>query len=134
MSADAELLRSLCLAPGPTGFEAPVQEVVRRRLAPLGEMQADPLGNLCLDVGPAGGPQVVVTAHADQIGLIVTDGDELMAAGSAATLSLSLPIRYMHSPFEVAHVNDLEAAARLVAALARRVGESGAPESFVPRT
>ncbi|MBE3032240.1 MAG: hypothetical protein IMZ74_03450 [Actinobacteria bacterium] len=76
MSADAELLRSLCLAPGPTGFEAPAQEVVRRRLAPLGEVQADPLGNIWLDVGPAGGPQVVVTAHADQIGLIVTYVDD----------------------------------------------------------
>lgn len=76
MSADAELLRSLCLAPGPTGFEAPAQEVVRRRLAALGDVQADPLGNVWLDVGPAGGPQVVVAAHADQIGLIVTYADE----------------------------------------------------------
>ena len=76
MSADVELLRSLCLAPGPTGFEAPAQEVVRRRLAPLGEVKADPLGDIWLDVGPAGGPQVVVTAHADQIGLIVTFVDE----------------------------------------------------------
>ena len=354
MSADAELLKWLCLAPGPTGFEAPAQEVVRRRLAPLGEVRADPLGNIWLDVGPAGAPQVVVTAHADQIGLIVTyvdehgyvsvekiggvapllvpgrhflihgaggpvhavggkkpwqiipvderdkapaldeqfldigassreaalarvaigdpitftpeflelspgvfatqalddragvyclvralelyaaapgaarltgvatvheettfmgakaqaqrltpavmivvdadfcsdtpaadakklagevklgagpvlgrgagsnqrllamarevaaaegitvqlkaapgemsnDSDELMAAAAAATLSLSLPVRYMHSPFEVAHGDDLEAAARLIAALARRVGETGATESFVPR-
>jgi putative aminopeptidase FrvX len=76
VSADAGLLRSLCLAPGPTGFEAPAQEVVRRRLAPLGEVQADPLGNIWLDIGPAGGPQVVVTAHADQIGLIVTYVDD----------------------------------------------------------
>ena len=75
MSADAELLRSLCLAPGPTGFEAPAQEVVRRRLAPLGDVQADPLGNIWLDVGPAGGPQVVVTAHADQIGLSVQNAE-----------------------------------------------------------
>ncbi|HEY5386752.1 MAG TPA: M42 family peptidase [Thermoleophilia bacterium] len=354
MSADAELLRALCLAPGPTGFEAPAQEVVRRRLASLGRVQDDPLGNVWLDVGPAGGPQVVVTAHVDQIGLIVTyvddqgylsvakigglapllvpgrhfvvhgaggpvhavggkkpthliptderdkapaldeqfldigassrddallrvaagdpitfapdfielspgvfgtqalddrggvycvvralelyaaapgaarltglsavheettsmgakaqakrltpaviivvdgdfcsdtpavdakkvagevklgagpvlgrgagsnhrllalarevaaaedirvqikaapeamstDADELMAAGTAATLSLSFPVRYMHSPFEVAHGGDLEAVAHLVAALARRVGEAGAAESFVPR-
>jgi putative aminopeptidase FrvX len=52
-----------------------------------------------------------------------TDADELMAAGVAATLSLSLPVRYMHSPLEVAHGDDLEAAAHLMAALTRRVGE-----------
>ena len=31
-----------------------------------------------------------------------TDADELMAAGTAATLTVGLPMRYMHSPFEVA--------------------------------
>jgi endoglucanase len=70
------LLRDLCLAPGPTGFEAPVQDVVRRRLGPLGEAAGDPLGNLWLAVGPEDGPLVGVAAHADQIGLIVTHVDE----------------------------------------------------------
>jgi putative aminopeptidase FrvX len=32
-------------------------------------------------------------------------------------------MRYMHSPYEVACVDDLEATARLVAALARRAGD-----------
>ena len=71
-----ELLRDLCLAPGPTGFEAPVQEVVRRRLAPLGTAAGDSLGNVWLEVGPATGTLVAVAAHADQIGLIVTHVDE----------------------------------------------------------
>lgn len=75
-NADLELLRELCLAPGPTGFEAPVQDVVRRRLAPLGDAAGDPLGNLWLPVGPEDGPLVAVAAHADQIGLIVTHVDE----------------------------------------------------------
>jgi putative aminopeptidase FrvX len=71
-----DLLRSLCLTPGPTGFEAAVQDVVRRRLAPLGEAEGDPLGNVWLGVGPASGPLVAIAAHADQIGLIVTHVDE----------------------------------------------------------
>ncbi len=54
-----------------------------------------------------------------------TDADELMADGTAATLTVGLPMRYIHSPFEVAAVADLEATARLVAALARRVGDLG---------
>jgi endoglucanase len=71
-----DLLQSLCLAPGPTGFEAPVQEVVRRRLEPLGPVSGDPLGNVWGEVRAAdGGPLVAVAAHADQIGLIVTHVD-----------------------------------------------------------
>jgi len=76
VSGHIGLLRDLCLAPGPTGFEAAVQDVVRRRLAPLGGAGADPLGNLWVGVGPEGGPLVGVAAHADQIGLIVTHVDE----------------------------------------------------------
>jgi putative aminopeptidase FrvX len=72
-----DLLRSLCLAPGPTGFEAPVQEVLRRRLEPLTSVTGDPLGNVWAIVGPAQeGPLVAMAAHADQIGLIVTHVDD----------------------------------------------------------
>jgi endoglucanase len=71
-----DLLRTLCLTPGPTGFEAAVQDVVRRRLAPLGVAEGDPLGNVWLGVGPESGPLVAIAAHADQIGLIVTHVDD----------------------------------------------------------
>ena len=53
-----------------------MQEVVRRRLAPLGDAVGDPLGNVGSRSGPADGPLVAVAAHADQIGLIVTHVDE----------------------------------------------------------
>jgi putative aminopeptidase FrvX len=73
---DQGLLKELCLAPGPSGFEAAAQEVVRSRLAPLGAVQADALGNVSLGVVPGGAPRVAVVAHSDQIGLIVTHVDE----------------------------------------------------------
>ncbi len=76
MAIDLDLLRDLCGAPAPTGFEAPVQDLVRRRLSALGAVHGDPLGNVWADVVPGGSPHVVVTAHADQIGLIVTYIDE----------------------------------------------------------
>ena len=76
MATDLELLRELCAAAAPTGFEAPAQEIVRRRLAPIAAAQGDALGNLWVDVVPEGSPHVVVTAHNDQIGLIVTYVDE----------------------------------------------------------
>jgi putative aminopeptidase FrvX len=76
MPVDLEFLRALCLAPGPTGFEAPVQEVLRRRFAGGAQPHGDPLGNLWIGQGPKDGPHVVVVGHADQIGLLVTYVDE----------------------------------------------------------
>jgi putative aminopeptidase FrvX len=76
MATDLDLLRDLCAAPAPTGFEAPVQDLVRARLSALAEPEGDPLGNVWGTVAGRGEPNVVVTAHADQIGLIVTYVDE----------------------------------------------------------
>ena len=76
------------------------------------------LVRLALEVAAAEGVAVQVKAYPGQTD---TDADELMAAEGAATLTVGLPMRYMHSPFEVACVDDLEGAARLVAALARRI-------------
>ena len=88
MPTDLDLLRDLCAAPAPTGFEAPAQELVRRRLAPLATPGGDPLGNVWGTVGEGGSPSVVVTAHNDQIGLIVTYVDE---HGSVSYTHLTLP-------------------------------------------
>jgi putative aminopeptidase FrvX len=76
MATDLDFLRDLCAAPAPSGFEAPAQEIVRRRLAGIASPQGDALGNVWADVVPDGSPHVVVTAHNDQIGLIVTFIDE----------------------------------------------------------
>ncbi len=76
MATDLDLLRALCAAPAPTGFEAPVQEVVRRRLAAVAQPHGDALGNVWAEVVPGGSPHVVVTGHSDQIGLIVTYVDD----------------------------------------------------------
>jgi len=75
-TTDIDLLRELCAAPSPTGFEGPVQAVVRRRLSATAEPQGDPLGNVWADAVPDGAPHVLVTGHCDQIGLIVTYVDE----------------------------------------------------------
>lgn len=76
MATDLDLLRELCAAPAPTGFEAPAQEVLRRRLATVATPDGDALGNVWASVGPEDAPHVVVSAHNDQIGLIVTYVDE----------------------------------------------------------
>jgi len=73
------------------------------------------------EVAAAEGVPVQVKAYPGQTD---TDADELMAAEGAATLTVGPPMRYMHSPYEVAHMDDLEVTARLVAALARHQGDA----------
>ena len=76
MTADVGFLRELVTTPGPSGFEEPVQEVVRRRFAAVAAPETDVLGNVVATVNPGGSPRVVIAAHADQLGLQVTWVDE----------------------------------------------------------
>lgn len=62
-----------------------------------------------------------------------TDAEEFMASGQAAVLSIGIPLRNMHSAQEVIQPSDAEAAAVLVAALARRLGDDWQRDRFVPR-
>lgn len=53
-----------------------------------------------------------------------TNGDELQTAREGiATAVLSLPLKYMHSPVEVIHREDLEQTARLLAAFILELGK-----------
>ena len=63
-------------------------------------------------------------------GTLGTDADELMAVGDAATLSLFIPTRYMHSPFEVVRGDDMEATVALIVALTREL-DGASSASFV---
>ena len=48
-----------------------------------------------------------------------TDADDLLTARDCAVLSVSIPLRYMHSALEVASGGDLEECVRLVLAVLR---------------
>ena len=68
-----QLLEALTNAPGPSGFEGPVRDIVTIGLHELGaEISHDGLGSVIgrFD-GPPGSPRVMVTAHMDEVGLLV---------------------------------------------------------------
>jgi putative aminopeptidase FrvX len=89
------------------------------------------LFTLVLDVAEAEGIAVQVRAYP---GDTQTDNELLQATGGGtAAVNIGLPMRYMHSPHEVACLADLESAARLVAAVTRRLGEVAGPGYFTPR-
>lgn len=72
------LLTSLCEAHGPSGREDRVRAIVEPELAALCDgVDHDPLGGLIARRAPTGeGPRLMLAAHMDEIGLMVTHVDD----------------------------------------------------------
>lgn len=68
------LLKELTEAFGPTGFEDEVRGIVRRELDAMGlSVRTDVLGNVIASTGEHHpGPRVMLDAHMDEVGLMVT--------------------------------------------------------------
>lgn len=67
-----QFLRDLLAAPSPSGYEQPVQTVVRNYVGPFAdEVTTDWHGNLIAAVNPGGSPRIMLAGHCDQIGLMV---------------------------------------------------------------
>jgi endoglucanase len=72
-----EMLKELLLAYGPTGREGTVSELIKGYVKPYcDEVYNDALGNLIAFKKGTSGKKVMLSAHMDQIGLIVTDIEE----------------------------------------------------------
>ncbi len=71
-----ETIKKLVEAWGPSGFEHQVRALIREEVADLAdEIRTDSLGNLFCRMG-SGGARVMVAAHMDEIGLILTYRDD----------------------------------------------------------
>jgi putative aminopeptidase FrvX len=71
-----ETIKKLVEAWGPSGFEHHVRALIREEVAGLAdEIRTDAVGNLICRVG-SGGARVMVAAHMDEIGLILTYRDD----------------------------------------------------------
>jgi len=74
-----QFLKALLETPSPSGFEQPIQKVVRERLASFADdMKTDRHGNVIAARHPVGGPtgqRVMLAGHCDQIGLMVMNID-----------------------------------------------------------
>lgn len=74
-----DCLSRLCTAPGPSGFEGPAVAAARELLSPLAdEVSVDRLGSLIglRRCGKTHAPKVLLDAHLDEVGLIVTGIEE----------------------------------------------------------
>lgn len=76
-AADRQFLVDLLESPSPSGYEQPVQNVVRhfaRTFAP--SVRTDWYGNVMAAVNPEGSPRIMLAGHCDQIGLMVKHIDD----------------------------------------------------------
>ena len=73
------LIQKLVETPSPSGREEPIRQVIRAEVeAYADEVRVDALGNLIVSKGQAtaGGMKVMLAAHVDEIGVIVSHIDE----------------------------------------------------------
>jgi putative aminopeptidase FrvX len=70
-------LRKLIANPSPSGFEQPVQQIIREEVQHYtDELRTDIHGNVIATLNPDGRPRVMLTAHCDEIGLLIRYIDE----------------------------------------------------------
>ena len=77
MSLNIELLNKICTTPGAPGFEKKVRELVLKEIKDLvDDVEIDNMGNVYAIKRGAGKKRVMVGAHMDEIGFIVTHIDD----------------------------------------------------------
>src|ERR1700744_5691446 len=71
------LLKNPLRPPSPSGFERPIQDVVRSWCGPLApSYTTDRHGNVIAVLNPGGSPRIMLAGHCDQLGLMVEYIDE----------------------------------------------------------
>jgi len=77
MSINVNLLKEICEVAGTSGFEQRIREVVLREVTPLVDnVSIDNMGNVVAVKNGKGDKRVMVGAHMDEIGFIVTHIDD----------------------------------------------------------
>src|SRR6056297_2032572 len=72
-----DFLKQLVETPSPSGFEQPVQRVIRQQLELVADtIQTDIMGNLIALLKGRGGPTVMLAGHCDEIGFMVQFVDD----------------------------------------------------------
>ena len=75
--ASLTFLKTMLDTPSPSGYERPVQDVVRRFSGEFAdEVTTDWHGNVTAAINPSGSPRIMLAGHCDQIGLMVKHIDK----------------------------------------------------------
>src|SRR6516225_1366210 len=75
--ASLTFLKTLLETPSPSGYERPIQDVVRAWAKPLAhDVRTDRHGNVVAVLNPEGQPRIMLAGHCDQIALMVQHIDD----------------------------------------------------------
>jgi putative aminopeptidase FrvX len=108
------LIQKLVETASPSGYEAPVRELIRAEIATYAdEIQVDPMGNLIARKGRAG-KKIMLSAHMDEIGVMVTHIDEngfirFISLGGVNPLTcVGTRVRFLNGQAGVIHLERLD--------------------------
>lgn len=77
MAIDTELLKKICTTPGAPGFEKEIRNLILQEIKPLvDEVEIDNMGNVYAIKRGKASKRVMIGAHMDEIGFIVTHIDD----------------------------------------------------------
>ena len=77
MAINTKLLNQICTTPGAPGFEQKVRELVLKEIKPLvDEVEVDNMGNVYAIKRGTGDKRIMIGAHMDEIGFMVTHIDD----------------------------------------------------------
>ena len=75
--APRDFLKNILTTPSPSGFERPVQELVRAYARDFSDdISTDLHGNVIAAGNPEGAMRVMMAGHCDQIGMLVSQVDD----------------------------------------------------------
>ncbi|MEG1548675.1 MAG: M20/M25/M40 family metallo-hydrolase [Clostridia bacterium] len=105
-----DMIKDILAAYGPSGREQTVSDVIRGYVAPfVDEVYSDALGNLIAHKKGTSGKKLMLSAHMDQIGLIVTDIDEngflraMNVGGVGTTISIARNVIFQNGTHGVTY-------------------------------
>ncbi|NJD60348.1 MAG: M42 family metallopeptidase, partial [Anaerolineae bacterium] len=111
------LIQKLVETQGPSGYETSIRSVVRAEVEPFAdEVRVDALGNLIAQKGTAkaGGLKIMLAAHIDEIGVMVTQVDTngfvrfTTLGGVRAYTCVGGRVRFLNGAAGVIHMEPLE--------------------------
>jgi tetrahedral aminopeptidase len=116
------LIQKLVEIPGPSGYEAQIRSVVRAEIEQhADELQVDALGNLIARKGQGGadGIKIMLAAHIDEIGVMVTQVDEngfvrfTTLGGVRPYNCISGRVRFLNGVYGVIYMEPLDDATKV---------------------